>query len=222
MTTTNEAIFDWKISEFLNTKGKRPPYIIIILNQPILRRNIFQILWENAELKICADGGANQLFDAFKGNQERYIPDYIRGDLDSLRDDVRNYYHSKGTEIQCEIEQESTDFMKCINLVRIKEKATISKYDVLAIGSSGGRLDHIMSNIHYLYKLRDERKIFLLSDKNMSFLLQKGKHNILCDREIEGPSCGILPIGVQRATLTTTGLKWNMSAEFYISVRGYD
>ncbi|CAG8482940.1 12148_t:CDS:2 [Funneliformis mosseae] len=209
MTTTNEATFDWKISEFLRKKGKRAPYSIIILNQPILRRNIFKTLWENADIKICADGGANHVYDAFK---DEYIPNYIRGDLDSLRDDVRSYYHSKGTEIQCEPEQESTDFMKCINLVRIKEEENFSKYDVLAIGSSGGRLDQIMSNIHYLYKLRDERKIFLVSDKNMSFLLKKGKHNILCDRKIEGPTCGILPIGVQRATLTTTGLKWNMSA----------
>ena len=90
-----------------------------------------------------------------------------------MRDDVRKFYHSRGTEIQFETDQDSTDFMKCIDLVRIKEKETFSKYDVLAIGTSGGRLDQIMSNIHYLYKLKDERKIYLLSDKNMSFLLNK-------------------------------------------------
>ncbi|CAG8724577.1 20336_t:CDS:2 [Rhizophagus irregularis] len=181
--------FNWKFTEFLNKKDhfKGSPYILIILNQPIQYSNdIFHTLWENAYLRICADGGANHLYDEFKGI---YIPHYIRGDLDSLRDDVRHFFHSQGTVIQLESGQESTDFMK----------------------SSGGRFDHIMSNIHYLYKLKDERKIYLLSEKNLIFLLDKGKHNILCDREIEGPTCGILPIGVQRAILTTTGLKWNIT-----------
>lgn len=65
--------------------------------------------------------------------------------------------------------------MKCIDLISIKEEEEekSSKYDVLAIGASGGRFDHIMSNIHYLYKLKDERKIYLLSEKNLIFLLDK-------------------------------------------------
>ncbi|CAB4384474.1 unnamed protein product [Rhizophagus irregularis] len=205
--------FNWKFTEFLNKKDhfKGSPYILIILNQPIQYSNdIFHTLWENAYLRICADGGANHLYDEFKGI---YIPHYIRGDLDSLRDDVRHFFHSQGTVIQLESGQESTDFMKCIDLISIKEEEEekSSKYDVLAIGASGGRFDHIMSNIHYLYKLKYERKIYLLSEKNLIFLLDKGKHNILCDREIEGPTCGILPIGVQRAILTTTGLKWNIT-----------
>jgi len=103
----------------------------------------------------------------------RYIPDYIRGDLDSLRDDVRNFFLSRGTEIQRDPDQESTDFMKCIDLISIKEEENSSKYDVLAIGAFGGRFDQTMSNIHYLYKLKDERKIYLLSDKTMTFLLDK-------------------------------------------------
>ncbi|RIA97986.1 thiamine pyrophosphokinase 1-like protein [Glomus cerebriforme] len=208
MATTT---FDWKIKEFLDKKErfKGSPYILIILNQPIkCRDDIFHILWENAHLRICADGGANQLYDTFKGI---YIPNYIRGDLDSLRDDVRKFYYSQGTDIQHEPEQESTDFMKCINLVSFKEEENSLKYDVIAIGAFGGRFDQTMSNIHYLYKLKDERKIYLISDKNLAFLLDKGKHNIICDREIEGPTCGILPIGVQRAILTTSGLKWNMT-----------
>ncbi|GBB90504.1 hypothetical protein RclHR1_01750003 [Rhizophagus clarus] len=207
--------FNWNFTEFLSKKDhfKGSPYILIILNQPIqYPNNIFHTLWENAYLRICADGGANQLYDKFEG---KYIPNYIRGDLDSLRDDVHQFFFLKGTEVQHVSEQDSTDFMKCIDLISIKEEKeeveNSSKYNVLAIGAFGGRFDQTMSNIHYLYKLKDERKIYLLSDKNMTFLLDKGKHNIFCDREIEGPACGILPIGVQRAILTTTGLKWNMT-----------
>ncbi|CAG8641729.1 6899_t:CDS:2, partial [Scutellospora calospora] len=111
----------WSITKFLTRTVKcfnEPPYDLIILNQPIsLRKNIFHTLWENANMKICADGGGNQLYDAFEGT-DKYIPHYIRGDLDSLRDNVRDFYISK---VERDQDQNSTDFMKCIELVRRKE-----------------------------------------------------------------------------------------------------
>lgn len=50
-----------------------------------------------ADLKYCADGGANRLFDSrhVLGDGDSYLPDLIKGDLDSLREDVREYYKSK-------------------------------------------------------------------------------------------------------------------------------
>jgi len=51
-------------------------------------------LWGQAQHKVCADGGANRLFDAFEEEEERsnYKPDYITGDLDSLRESVSSFY----------------------------------------------------------------------------------------------------------------------------------
>jgi thiamine pyrophosphokinase len=49
-----------------------------------------------AKLKICADGGGNQLYDFAKANgnlqNKAWLPDYVIGDLDSLKDGVRQYY----------------------------------------------------------------------------------------------------------------------------------
>lgn len=53
----------------------------------------------------------------------RYLPDAVHGDLDSLRNDVREYYASKNVPITQDHDQYSTDFMKCIALIRDKEKA---------------------------------------------------------------------------------------------------
>lgn len=52
----------------------------------------------------------------------RYIPDEIRGDLDSIRPEVRSYYESKRVTITKVSEQETTDFMKCISLLKEKEE----------------------------------------------------------------------------------------------------
>jgi thiamine pyrophosphokinase len=41
--------------------------------------------------------------------------------------------------------------------------------------------------------------------------LLKGSHEIHCDRAVEGPTCGLLPIGVASARVSTSGLRWNLS-----------
>jgi len=63
-----------------------------------------------ARIRYCADGGANRLYDRFvkgKGkvenedwtaedeDEERWLPDLVLGDLDSLKPDVKKYYESK-------------------------------------------------------------------------------------------------------------------------------
>jgi thiamine pyrophosphokinase len=76
---------------------------LIILNQPF-SFSLLHRLWTTSEWRCCADGGANRLYDVLGGasNSEvepttccRYLPDLIKGDLDSLRGDVRKYYASQ-------------------------------------------------------------------------------------------------------------------------------
>ena len=40
--------------------------------------------------------------------------------------------------------------------------------------------------------------------------LMQGKHRIHIDHDTLGPTCGLLPIGVDSTLLTTTGLRWNL------------
>ncbi|KAI8801933.1 hypothetical protein BJ742DRAFT_835008 [Cladochytrium replicatum] len=185
---------------------------LIILNQPLGKTATFERLWNNTSMRICADGGANRLFDAFSSDvdRERFLPYQIRGDLDSLRPDVAEWYKSQGVEVVKIDDQDTTDFQKCLKLIEEIEISEKRQFEIFAFGALGGRFDQAISSINVLHVVRDSRRIILASEDSIAFLLTKGKHVILCNRAIEGPTCGLLPIGVPLANITTTGLKWNL------------
>ncbi|KAI8340281.1 thiamine pyrophosphokinase 1-like protein [Chlamydoabsidia padenii] len=207
-------ITQWRPANILAASIEPPPFCLIILNQPLKRIDIFKRLWKNATYKFVADGGSNRLYDAFRDDTtllEKYLPDEIRGDLDSIRPEVKNYYASKHVPITKLNDQNSTDFMKCVDLLKEKEAQVNKVFDIVAMPALGGRFDQTIASINMLYYMKDqiERKVILLSDENMTMLLDKGTHHIECLPDLEGPNCGIMPIGAP-ATMTTKGLKWNL------------
>lgn len=81
---------------------------------------------------------------------------------------------------------------------------------ILVVGALGGRLDHEFGNLNVLYSF-SSTQIILLSDESMTYLLSKEfSHTIHIDSSIEGPYCGLVPLGAPSASTTTTGLKWNL------------
>ncbi|KAF9350135.1 hypothetical protein BGX26_011640 [Mortierella sp. AD094] len=227
--------------EYRQKHSSEGKFALIILNQPILiQRHLFEncsteYFGHLATYRFCADGGANRLYDLLKTDEERvkYLPDYIRGDLDSLRDPVKDYYISKGVPVEQVDDEYSTDFMKCVELIRSRdpvkgsaptssstsyssptpsgqEQRQSENLGVVALGGTGGRFDQSMSLVHHLYILNRERHATLISDESIVVVLGAGKHEITCNLDIEGPTCGIIPVGSSEAILTTTGLKWDI------------
>ena len=66
---------------------------LVILNSDSFCVKLTKNMWGKCEIKVCADGGANRLYDSLSdGDRGDYIPQYIVGDLDSLRSEVRHFY----------------------------------------------------------------------------------------------------------------------------------
>ncbi|XP_062198508.1 thiamine pyrophosphokinase 2 isoform X3 [Phragmites australis] len=213
-------------SSFLLPKLHQPAktpvknYALVVLNQHLPR--FMPRLWTHAKSRICADGGANRIFDEMfqmindqdqESTRNRYVPDIIEGDMDSIRPEVKLYYSSQGSKI-CDKShnQETTDLHKCISRIHRHtpdhEKPNLC---VLVTGALGGRFDHEAANINVLYAFSDMR-IVLLSDDCLIRLLPKTHcHELYIKSSVEGPHCGLFPVGAPSASTTTTGLKWNLS-----------
>lgn len=90
--------------------------VLLILNQRIeLEKPVFERLWQQYTIRVCADGGANRLHD-YLGEDVAYLPDLVVGDMDSIRPAVLQYYaRSPKTTVIKQETQYSTDFMKSIN-----------------------------------------------------------------------------------------------------------
>ncbi|KAJ3385194.1 cAMP-dependent protein kinase subunit [Lobulomyces angularis] len=206
---------------FLSDESKKEKetykFNLIILNQPICKIELLKKLWDAATIKICADGGANRLFDNFTNEEDRskFIPNYIIGDLDSVTNETKLYYQNKGTIVEKVSSQDSTDFQKCLNkidelLSKEHHENVVNSYETVALGALGGRFDQSIHSIHVLFRNR-EKKIYLASNDSMAIFVPKNLNvEIICDLRFEGPTCGLLPIGCEIAKVKTRGLKWDI------------
>lgn len=209
-------------SHFLDTRNQcmvKDETAVIVCNWDL--PEITPIILRNAGVRVCADGGANRLFDQVPGLfpdrdpeavRQEYLPDLIAGDLDSIRDDVRKYYESYGVKVMdLSHDQDSTDLMKCINALAQREGDGILGRGpfqaIIALGAQGGRLDHTLGHLSVLHMYR-ELPLILLGDRNLTRLVQKGMA-VIKPSGIEGPKCGLVPL-TGEAIATSTGLEWNL------------
>ncbi|VDI56675.1 thiamine pyrophosphokinase [Mytilus galloprovincialis] len=204
----------WNPLQYLKSESD-DKLALILLNQPLpTDRKLFTVLWSKALLKVAVDGGANHLYNTHIHNREKYLPDLITGDFDSIQHEVKSYYEEQNVEIVETPDQNFTDFTKALKVAsdKIKEKEIKC---IIVLGSFGDRLDHMFANINSLYEASEitDAQIILVSDDTVAFLLQPGHHSISVDPRACGEWCGLIPVGEPCNSVTTTGLKWNLDKQ---------
>lgn len=213
-----------------------PKLAVLVLNAPhggpwrarahisprsqIHKRELFWTLWSSAQLTVCADGGANRLFDRSQSvdAQELVVPQFIKGDLDSLRGDVREFYERKGAVVVHDPSQDTNDLDKCLQLiheVQEREGNDQQRYAVMIFGAMGGRFDQEMQNINALFRWSERfaQMVLLSEDTTVRLLLPGIQHVIRPNLHFETRTCGLIPVDGACASTTTSGLKWNLDGD---------
>ena len=67
-----------QISALKRNKQLASQTALIILNQPIASVDFLNRVWTNSSYHICADGGANRLYDLFSGWESTLRTGYVR------------------------------------------------------------------------------------------------------------------------------------------------
>lgn len=150
--------------------------VCIVLNGKI---NNYQkiknnITIENYDYIICADGGANHIYNM------GLKPDYIIGDLDSVDNDIVEHYQKLGVKFEkFPAKKDETDTELCVYLAKT---LNATKIDFLA--ALGGRIDHTITNINLLYYIKQmgiipriissKEEIYIAIDEEISIIGNKG------------------------------------------------
>ncbi|KAK7204266.1 thiamine pyrophosphokinase [Myxozyma melibiosi] len=212
----------------LEKSGRKvKPYALIILNQPINDLAMLKRVWDNATVRACADGGANRLFHALdKSSRQKFKPDFIAGDLDSLMPEIREYYEFVlSVPIYHSPDQYSTDFGKC--LVQLSVMNPAERLAIVALGGTGGRVDQEFHSYHTLFThevmataeddsdpTKRRREVTLLSDDSLTFLVPQADEKpltakIFTPRSVVGPTCGLIPI-LGPSVISIKGFTWDV------------
>lgn len=221
----SKIVMELRPSHYLKKNSKQALHqdapTLILLNTPLDDLEYFRRLKSHAQFTLCADGGANRLHDlcmqtypeedwtiALKSD----LPNLIHGDLDSLRDDVRQHYAQLGVSITQDPDQYSTDFGKAVKQVvtHLPESR-----EILVLGSVGGRVDQGIGLLHELYREQKASypglRFWFFSESSITVLLQPGTtiiHTPLQEGLIT-QNVGILPL-YGKAVISTKGLEWDV------------
>eukprot|EP00485_Elphidium_margaritaceum_P011762 CAMPEP_0202693026 /NCGR_PEP_ID=MMETSP1385-20130828/7252_1 /ASSEMBLY_ACC=CAM_ASM_000861 /TAXON_ID=933848 /ORGANISM="Elphidium margaritaceum" /LENGTH=244 /DNA_ID=CAMNT_0049348653 /DNA_START=64 /DNA_END=795 /DNA_ORIENTATION=+ len=199
----------WNTSEATKKRLHNICYDVILLNAPgdVLIKKICN----HANKIICADGGANSLFRAGITGMN-IVPDAIVGDLDSVEQNILDYFVNAGSKKVQIINQDDNDFHK--SLKYLLDLESDAKY-ILCWGAFGERFDHEMQGFNVLCKFVLEhqnnlqKKIMMMTGTNFAVVLTPGRH-LIKFAKLHGPVCSVIPL-YHKATVSTKGLKYDMN-----------
>ena len=148
--------------------------------------------------------------------QHQFMPDYIVGDFDSAKEEIRDYYKNKTNVPVREYNpvKDASDTEMAIRLAM-----TLGSKDITILGATGGRIDHLWANVQSLmipFKAGIEAKI--VDRQNMITIIGGGETHIR-KSEAFGPYFSVFPLGEEIFGFNISGAKYPLKNHI---LRPYD
>jgi thiamine pyrophosphokinase len=172
-----------------------PEYSLLICNGEMAAPDVARQLAAQAASIVCADGGANA------AREMEIVPDTVIGDFDSITEETRREFESRGVEMLHLTRQNDTDFEKALILLR-DGGAT----NVAIMGLTGKLLDHTLGNFSILLRYAQEFNMILYDPHfRVDVLTQGGSFT-----SHAGDRISVVPL--KRSTgVTYTGLRYSLT-----------
>jgi thiamine pyrophosphokinase len=171
--------------------------IILIANGSKFDLNVFEKIRSLGYSDIaCADGGSNIAFDY------KIVPNFIIGDLDSIKEEVYDFYKSQTKIIKFK-RQSDTDVEKAL-----KYLYKLGYNDVVIFSGTGDRLDHTIGILSILIKFSDKLKLSLIHGINiLSVISGENEFNVTI-----GETISLFAFN-EGTKILTKGLKYPLNNE---------
>ncbi len=149
---------------------------------------------------ICADGGTRLALNM------NLFPDIIVGDMDSISNDILEKI--KGEKIEWRIypkEKDETDLE-----LAVREALKYNPKIIYFIGLLGRRIDHTLSNLFFLERVKEKGIEVLILDEKIRITLMLGVEEKIFGGK-EGEIISLLPLSEKVEGITLEGLKYPLN-----------
>lgn len=168
---------------------------LIIANGSMNDYDFYKSMMENYDCIICADGASNHAYNM------NINPDIIIGDLDSIEDEVKQYFVNKNIRFnKFPSKKDKTDTEICIDYA-----IHIGSKEIDFIGVLGTRMDHSLANINLLYSLLKKGIKASIINENNEMHITDDKIQITGNK---GDIVSVIPIHSDALGVTLKGLEY--------------
>ena len=174
---------------------------LIVGNGEPPSRELFAACAQEAELILCADGGANT------ASAYGYAPDYIVGDLDSVSRQSKAALAADRLILVDPEGNVGTDGQKVLN-----HAVALGVTEAVLLGFTGRRTDHLLGNLSLLKTFADRLALRIVDDYCDIRLIDRR----ICFRAAIGQKISLCPLDGAAEGIETFGLKWPLRSESLI------
>lgn len=172
--------------------------IVIVCGGKAPSRELLLEEIQSAEFIICADAGANYLYEY------KITPQLLVGDFDSIRPEVLDHYKNFAENvITYPVEKDDTD-----SELALEKAFELGAEVVTFLGCTGSRIDHVLGNIGLLKRCLNSGVRGFIKDNNNCIFLINESTNLIGEN---GTTFSLQAYGGMVKNLTIRGAKYHLN-----------